>query len=252
MTTLVVSTLCDVTHIYTEYADSAEYLHLLSAPLWTSLRARLVAALGGVDATAGPVLELGAGTGLGTDVLLDTLANELVLVEPSASLRAVLLARLADRGAAGRVTVFPCGAGEAPQPARLAAAVGMNMVGHLAPPVRAALWDDLARRLAAGAPLVLNVQPPPAAVEVPQLPWTGVRVGALTYEGTGRAAPTGADSVRWRMDYRTRREDAVIASTHADYDWWVLSAEGLVAELRAAGFDPAVDDDLVVAKAPGP
>ena len=236
---------------YLEYAESAEYLHLLSAPMWAPLRPRLVAALHGVDPGAGPVLELGPGSGLGTDILLDALTNDLILVEPSATLRAVLLARLTDRGATGRVTVFPGSAGQAPLPPRLAATVGLHMVGHLAPPARAALWDDLARRLAAGAPLVLNVQPPPAAVEVPPLPWSGVRVGELTYEGTGRAEPTGADSVRWRMDYRTRRDDTVLASAHAEYDWWVLTTDGLAGELRAAGFEPAVDDDLVVATAPG-
>ncbi|MCO1655153.1 hypothetical protein [Pseudonocardia humida] len=236
---------------YREYAGSAEYLHLLSAPMWADLGPRLAAALGGVDAGAGPVLELGPGSGLGTDVLLDAVTNDLALVEPSAELRAVLLARLADRGATDRATVLPCTATGAPLPDRLAGAVGLHMVGHLAPPVRAALWADLALRLARGAPVVLNVQPPAAAVEVPVTPWSGPTVGALTYEGRGRATPTGPDSVRWRMDYRTRRGDAVLATATAEYGWWILTAEGLADELAAAGFTPTVDDDLVVAVAPG-
>ncbi|WP_345612190.1 class I SAM-dependent methyltransferase [Pseudonocardia adelaidensis] len=125
---------------YQEYAASAEYLHLLSGPAWPALRPRLSAALSGVTANAGPVLELGAGTGLGTDVLLDTLGNEVLAVEPSAALRGVLLARLVDGERAGRVTVFPGGATEVPLPDRIAAVVGMHMVGHLAPPERKRLW----------------------------------------------------------------------------------------------------------------
>jgi hypothetical protein len=236
---------------YAEYADSAEYLHLLSAPLWTTLRPRLAAALAGVDAGAGPVLELGPGTGLGTDVLLDTVDNDLVLVEPSAGLRAVLLARLADRSATNRVTLLPCAAADAPLPERLAGAVGLHMVGHLAPSARTALWAELVHRLAPDAPLVLNLQPPPAAVEIPATPWSGPTLGGLTYEGRGRAEPTGPHSVRWRMDYRTRRGDTVLATATAEYDWWIVTAAGLTEELSAAGFTPVVDDDLVVATAPG-
>lgn len=49
---------------YHEYSASSEYVHLLSVPMWTDLRPRLAAALAGVDPEAGPVLELGAGSGL--------------------------------------------------------------------------------------------------------------------------------------------------------------------------------------------
>jgi SAM-dependent methyltransferase len=152
---------------YQEYTASGEYLHLLSRPAWAALRPRLAAALTDVDPTAGPVLELGAGTGLGTDVLLETLTNDVLAAEPSASLRGVLLARLADRGT-DRVTVFPGGATDAPLQDRIAAVVGMHMVGHLAPPDRKRLWATVAERLAPGGPVVLNVQPPAAAEPVPE------------------------------------------------------------------------------------
>jgi hypothetical protein len=222
---------------YQEYSASAEYLHLLSVPAWTDLRPRLAAALAGVDPDAGPVLELGAGSGLGT--------------EPAASLRAVLLSRLADRGT-GRVTVFPGGATEVPLPDRIAAVVGMHMVGHLAPPDRKRLWATVAERLSPGAPVVLNVQPPATAEAVPEFPWMTVTVGGLVYEGTGSAQPSGPDSVHWRMRYRTRREDGtVLAEASAEYAWWIITADGLAAELAEAGLAATVDDDLVVARKAG-
>jgi hypothetical protein len=233
---------------YQEYAASAEYLHLLSRPMWTGLRPRLVAALTGVP-DAGSVLELGAGSGLGTDVLLDTLPHDVLAAEPSAALRGVLLARLADRDAE-RVTVFPGGATEVPLPDRLAAVVGMHMVGHLAPADRKRLWAAVAERLVPGGPVVLNVQPPEAAEPVPEWPWSGVTVGGLAYEGTGSAEPTGPDSVRWRMRYRTRRGDTVLAGTSAAYDWWIVTAQGLAAELADAGLVTSVDEDLVIGRKP--
>jgi Methyltransferase domain len=236
---------------YQEYAASGEYLHLLSKQAFPALQPRLAAALAGVDPGGGPVLELGAGSGLGTDVLLETLPNDVLATEPSASLRGVLLARLADR-ATGRVTVHPGSATEVPLPERIAAVVGMHMVGHLAPPDREQLWAAVAQRLVAGGPVVLNVQPPAAAVAVPEFPWTGVAVGGLVYEGTGSAEPTGPDSVHWRMRYRTRREDGtVLAEASADYAWWIVTAEGLAAELADAGLAASVDDDLVVARKVG-
>ena len=235
---------------YREYAVSGEYLHLLSRSAWTAMRPRLAAALAGVDPAAGPVLELGAGTGLGTDVVLDTVGNDVLAAEPSASLRAVLLARLADR-ATDRVTVYPGGATEVPLPDRIAAVVGVHMVGHLAPPDRKRLWAAVAERLAPGGPVVLNVQPPATAEAVPEFPWMGAPVGGLVYEGTGSAEPTGPDSVRWRMRYRTRREDGtVIAEASAEYAWWIVTADGLATELADAGLEPSVDDDLVVARKP--
>jgi hypothetical protein len=236
---------------YHEYSASGEYLHLLSVPAWAGLRPRLAAALAGVDADTGPVLELGAGSGLGTDVLLDTLSNDVLAAEPSASLRGVLLARLADRGT-DRVTVFPGGATEVPLPDRLAAVVGMHMVGHLAPADRKRLWSAVAERLSPGGPVVLNVQPPAAAEVVPEFPWMSVAVGGLRYEGTGSAVPTGPDSVRWRMRYRTRREDGtVLAEASAEYAWWIVTAADLAAELAGAGLTATVDDDLVVARKTG-
>lgn len=51
-----------------------------------------------MNTDSGTVVEFGAGTGLGTDVLLDTLhPAPLLVAEPSAHLRVVLLARLSAR-----------------------------------------------------------------------------------------------------------------------------------------------------------
>ncbi|AXB42716.1 class I SAM-dependent methyltransferase [Amycolatopsis albispora] len=235
---------------YREYAPSAEYLHLLSRPMWTSLSGRLAAVLAGVDPAGGVVVEFGAGTGLGTDVLLDTVPDAPVLAaEPSPELRAVLLARLAARPDADRVTVYPAGAADLPLPDRIAAAVGMHMIGHLAPGDRRALFTALVPRLAPGAPVVFNVQPPETAVEVPESEPFAVRAGRLRYEGRGRAEPVGPDRLRWTMTYRTLDGDAEITTAVTHYDWWTVSATTLAAELRAAGASSVdIDGDLVAAR----
>jgi hypothetical protein len=51
------------------------------------------------------------------------------------------------------------------------------------------------------------------------------------------------------MRYRTRREDGtVLAEASAEYAWWIVTADGLAAELADAGLDATVDEDLVVAR----
>ncbi|MHA6630325.1 class I SAM-dependent methyltransferase [Pseudonocardia sichuanensis] len=237
---------------YGEYDASAPYLHLLSESAWVDLGPRLADALAGADPAAGPVLELGAGTGLGTERILAAVPDSPVLAaEPSAALRAVLIARLRGMTGGERVTVLPVGAAEVDLPERLAAVVGMHMVGHLAPDTRRALWRGISARLAPGAPVVLNVQPPETATAVPAWPPFGVRQGALTYQGTGSAEPTGPESVRWRMQYATLCDGVVVEEAEAEYEWWVLSAAGLAAELTEAGLHSEVNGDLVVARSSG-
>lgn len=237
---------------YPEYDRSAQYLHLLSLPLWQELRPRLTAALVAVDAGAGTVLELGPGSGIGTETILDCVpAAPVLAAEPSAALRGILLARLAGRPDAGRITVYPGTAVEVPLPARLAAVAGLHMVGHLPPEQRRALWPELAQRLVPGAPVIVNVQPPDTAVAVPLMPPFTVTQGELTYLGTGCAEPTGPASVRWRMNYATLRGDTVLDEATAEYDWWIVSAAGLAAEFEAAGLAvDSTDDGVVVAHRP--
>jgi hypothetical protein len=88
--------------------ESAEYIDIMSCDAWQLLDPALTDALAAVDVAAGPVIDLGAGTGLGA--LTNGIAlprAEIVAVEPSAGLRAVLLSKLvADPVLAHRVTVL--------------------------------------------------------------------------------------------------------------------------------------------------
>lgn len=90
-----------------QYRLSAEYVDIMSRDAWQAIGPVLAEALRDVDVSAGPVVDVGAGSGLGTAVVGRALPEfEIVAVEPEAGLRAVLLARLADDPAlARRVTV---------------------------------------------------------------------------------------------------------------------------------------------------
>lgn len=221
-----------------EYTDSGEFLDVLSRDAWEFLREPVTAALLGADPAAGPWVDLGAGSGRGT-YLLAGLAPEatVVAVEPSAVRRAVLLARVADdRSLSTRVSVVAADAQTVELPDRLGGVLAMNMIGHLAPSERRDLWRRVAHRLAPGAPMVLNVQPPARAEAVPETDFASVRIGRHRYVGGGRAEPDGPDSVIWHMRYRVCGERGdVEREIAAAYRWHVASPETIEAELAAVG-----------------
>ncbi|RLK23868.1 methyltransferase family protein [Micromonospora sp. M71_S20] len=225
-----------------EYAISGEYLHLLSEPAWDGLRAPVTEALHGAVGD-GTLLDVGAGTGLGTEVLAAaTPEADVVAVEPSPVLRAVLLSRMTARpDLRQRVTVVAADALGAVLPARLGAVLAMNMIGHLDPDGRRTFLRRVAERLAPGAPLVLNLQPPAEPKPVPFSVFGAVPVGRHTYEGGGSAEPSGPDTVTWRMRYRVLDADGTpLREDHAAYRWHVTPARGLIAELTEAGLTAEV------------
>lgn len=186
----------------------------------------------------GPVADVGAGTGLGTTVLAAACSAASVLaIEPSPVLRAVLLSRVAaDPDLRHRVTVLAADALSAELPDQLGAVIAVNMIGHLPPEDRRKFWRRVAERLAPGAPLVVNLQPPGQVVTVPYSTFGSVRVGRHTYEGGGAAEPTGPDAVTWRMRYRIfDANGTVLHESSADHRWYVLSTSDLLAELTDAG-----------------
>jgi SAM-dependent methyltransferase len=237
------------------YAATVEYLELFSRPLWAEVRPAVERALAAAESAAGLVLDLGAGTGIGTEIVLDAAPGARVLaVEPSPALRAVLLAKLArDPGHAQRVTVQPRDAAGMELPDRLGGALAMHMIGHLTPAARRVLWRDVAHRLAPGAPLVVGLQPPDQAVAVPLTRVGETAVGDHRYECWACAEPTSATTLRWTMTYRTLHEGRVLDERTAAHDWQIASVPAVTTELAASGLTAeATPGGLVVARRPRP
>ncbi|MCW6004651.1 class I SAM-dependent methyltransferase [Micromonospora sp. CPCC 205371] len=243
--------ICDTRGVSNDpYAESGEFIDVLSRGAWEALRVPLAQALAQARPDQGPIVDIGAGTGLGTLVAARAVPGaDLIAVEPSPILRAALLARLAGDDMSRRVTVQATDAGGMVLPGRLGAVLAINMIGHLTPDHRRALWADLRPRLAPAAPLVVNLQPPPEPVAVPETAFTSVPVGRQTYQGSGGARPDGPDSVVWTMRYRVLTEDGTVErELVVDYPWYVLSAQMLLDELAAAGYAATVGEmDVVVA-----
>jgi Methyltransferase domain len=235
------------------YAVTAPFYDLLAAPWWDRLGPALASALAGTDPAAGPVVDLGAGTGLSTMSAADALPDaEVWAVEPSSAMRTILLSHLGlRRDLHERVTVVGADAQTMAWPTRVAAVVAANMIGHLPPDDRRRLWATLADRLAPGAPAVVGLQPPARPEHLPLTRGAAVRVGRDTYEGWSTAEPSGPDSVRWTMTYRICRDGDIRHETITNFDWWTVSADDIAEETAVAGLscEPADADLLVLRRA---
>lgn len=220
------------------YERSAEYLDLMIAGAWQQLGPALTGLLQETRAEHGPVVDLGAGTGRGVRAICAALPDDVpvLAVEPSAAMRAVLLARVHDSPELRhRVTVLPQDAAHVSLPDGLRAIVALNVLGHLPPAERRALWLSASRRLAPGGALVINIAPPFKPEPVPRTRVASEAVGALRYEAWATAQPAGEEEVTWRMDYCVLQNGRPLSEVTVDYRWWVVGERELSQEAAEAG-----------------
>ncbi|OKI71634.1 class I SAM-dependent methyltransferase [Micromonospora sp. CB01531] len=233
------------------YTQSGEFLDVFSRDAWQALRPAVVEAMRHAAPGQEPIVDVGAGTGLGTLLVAEAVPDvDIIAVEPSPILRAVLLARVAgDEALRRRVTVVAAGVEDVRLPSRLGGVLAINMLGHLSPQRRRVFWNDLRARLAPSAPLIVNLQPPAEVTTVPQTTFASVQIGRHIYEGSGAARPSGENTVTWTMRYRILDPGgAVERELVADYPWHVITPAQVLDELTAAGFAARLRElDVVVA-----
>ncbi|MFG1798312.1 class I SAM-dependent methyltransferase [Nocardia sp. NPDC049149] len=226
------------------YAAAAEFYDLMAIPYMASVEPALTKLLTGVDTVAGPVVDIGAGTGLSTMLIADALPDaRIIAVEPAPAMRAVLLSRLAARkDLRERITVLPHGFLETGLPHMCAAVVALGVIGHFDTATRPWVWSTIAEALVPGADAIVEIQRPGRVEISPERRYTSAQAGELRYEGWSRADPMDADSLRWRMTYRTYRGDRLVREVVTDHHVWPADIDRLTTEARAAGLHRADSD----------
>lgn len=236
------------------YAPAAEFVEIALAADWEIHRAAIEQALRTAPTVPDAVVvDIGAGGGRGILLAARVLPQTpIVAIEPSAALRIALMSRLAlDPDLQTRTTVLPTTLADARLPERWAAALVMNMAGHLEPDERRSLWTTAATHLLPGAPLVVTVQPPFSVQEVPETPFGEFHVGAHAIDVSGSARPDGPESVIWDIIYRVTGAGTPVREHRMAHRWYVQDLDTLLAELDAAGLNAEpVSDRLVVARRP--
>jgi len=222
------------------YERLGEFHDLFMEPVWAALAPALADAFGALGPGA-VVADLGAGTGVGTRVLARSTAAEIVAVEPSLTMRAVLTARIADDpDLAARVSVLAGGVpdvlAEVPP---LDGFVCAHVLGHLTAAVRARTFARLAGVLKPTAVGVVVVNPEPGDAR-PE-PVLERRLGRYRYV----VAHVPAGDGRYASEYQVIADDGMVARRERFAGRWATITLGdLAAELAPASL-------AVTRRAPG-
>ncbi|GAA1072827.1 class I SAM-dependent methyltransferase [Nocardiopsis composta] len=192
----------------------------------------LRAALTGLDTGHGPVLDIGAGTGLVTAAIAEILPSAAIRsAEPSPAMRAVLTSRVfSDPGLRGRVTVLPEPAQDMPLPDSISAAVVFGVAGHIPRAERTELWRRLADRLPPGGPIVVELMGVETPRSIPPVRMCRETLGEQVYEWWISGEPAGAGTMRWRTQWRVYRGGEPVRTVDDEYDWETFGVERLAEE----------------------
>lgn len=226
---------------------TAEFYELLATAHWERTGLELVELLEGVDPANGPIVDVGAGTGIGLPYLLAAVPGaDILAIEPSRAMRVALHTRLLlDGSLRGRVTVDPRPLAVS-LPHTACAVVLSAVLGHLDEDECSTLWRFVAERMPAGAPAVVEVLPPHRPVVVPSTRYAAVPVGRFTYEGWQSGEPAGDRDMRWTMTYRVLDGDVLVAEHVATSRYRCWSPDDVRAAVAPYGLTVTQHGDAVV------
>ncbi|MDJ0498338.1 MAG: class I SAM-dependent methyltransferase, partial [Acidimicrobiia bacterium] len=142
----------------TSYDETAEFHEVHMHPAWDRLHDVMRDTFGDIGPDA-VIVDVGAGSGMGSAVLADITDAEIIALEPNITMRSMMMARLDQIGVLERVTVIPLAVPEGLDalPDRVDGVIVAHMLGHLTGAARTSLLDWIATSLAPGRSALLTV-----------------------------------------------------------------------------------------------
>ncbi|MEU3183956.1 Gfo/Idh/MocA family oxidoreductase [Streptomyces sp. NPDC006923] len=219
------------------YTPSAEFFDLVAAEHTATASAPAIAALlAGADLGGGPVVDIGAGTGLVTEAVARARPDvEILACEPAVGMRAVLTSRVfSDPDLRSRVTVTADAAPDLELPDRVGAVLLCGVLGHLDAPQRHRLWQRLRQRLAPGGLVVVELMGLDTPLTLPETRLATAVAGKQRYEWSFSGAPDEAEEsvMRLHTTWRVYRdgEPGALREVHDSYRWVPLGLHDVAAE----------------------
>jgi len=219
------------------YSPSAEFFDLVAAEHTATASAPAVAALlADADLSTGPVVDIGAGTGLVTEAVARARPDaEIIACEPSVGMRAVLTSRVfSDEDLRPRVTVTADAAPGLDLPDRISVVLLCGVLGHLDAEGRARLWRRVTRRLAPGGLVIVELMQFEEPTALPETRLATATAGRHRYEWSFGGAPDEAEDgvMRLHSTWRVYRDGAPQAEreVHDSYRWEPFGLKDVLAE----------------------
>ncbi|MER5550621.1 Gfo/Idh/MocA family oxidoreductase [Streptomyces sp. NPDC002793] len=219
------------------YTPSAEFFDLVAARHTATASASAVAGLlADAELGGGPVLDIGAGTGLVTEAVARARPDvEIIAAEPAVGMRAVLTSRVfSDPDLRSRVTVTADSAPDLELPDRIGAVLLCGVLGHLDAAERHRLWERLRQRLVPGGLVVVELMGFDAPLTLPETRLATARAGHHRYEWSFSGAPDEEDAsvMRLHTTWRVHRDDepVVVREVRDSYRWTPFGLREVAAE----------------------
>lgn len=243
------------------YTPSAEFFDLVAAEHTATASAPAIAALlADADLSTGPVVDIGAGTGLVTEAVARARPDaEILACEPAVGMRAVLTSRVfSDPDLRSRVTVTADAAPDLDLPDQVSVVLLCGVLGHLDTDGRARLWRRLTRRLAPGGLVVVELMQFEGLLTLPEARLATATAGRHRYEWSFGGAPDETEDgvMRLHSTWRVYRDGATNAEreVHDSYRWAPFGLKDVAAEsgmtARALPTRPGAPPLAVLTRAP--
>jgi len=221
------------------YTQSGEFYDILSEEEWNLRREAIASELKTVPVNAGPVIDVGAGTGQGVKLIAETLPTaQIIAIEPSAVMRVALMCRLMQsKELRQRVTVFPGRLQDIVLPERLAAVVILGTIGFINESDRQEMWRLLAKKLDPNGLIIVDIMIVNEPQPVSRRQAGRVRVGSYFYEVWIEGKPIDDKRMRWAVTYRVLDQHSVLRTFELEYDWFTFGLEQIAYETGNLGFN---------------
>lgn len=228
------------------YGVTAQFYDCMAAEQRASTDSLIAEALSTIKPLSGPLLDIGAGTGLSTQLIASTVPQaRIIAIEPDACMRAALMTRIwSSADLRSRTTILTDPVFNARLPDRIAGAVFSASIVHFSPSERELLWSSLGEKLSESGRIVVEILAP-FACDQPEALMARAHIGDLEYEGYASAARVDNDRQRWHMTYRTLRDGVELQRQETEFVCWVLSAESLLHEASAFGLKGQINGAVV-------
>lgn len=185
----------------------------------------------------GPILDIGAGSGLNSAWVLEHAPGaEVVALEPSPAMRSLALGRIAAHPEwCDRITIRPEDFFSATLPSTIGGAILLGVLGHFDPGERAAVLAELAARLPRGGAALIDLPEPETPARMEPVEFTSAQVGQLTYRTIAEAWSEGDELLRWRITYLTLDGERVLTEETAEHLYHHPSERTVMEEARQVG-----------------